>query len=115
MRGRTLHEARTQLLEKGLDTAAADDLAPHRVFPGNRPSSTLAYRTLDPFTLGKLLAFYEHKIFVEGVLWQINSFDQWGVELGKELASGLLPAVKGETTANVDASTAALLAHLRRP
>ncbi len=112
MRGRTLEEARAQLLDKGVGEAEADALAPHRVFPGNRPSNTLAYRKLDPFTLGKLLALYEHKVFVEGVLWGINSFDQWGVELGKELASGLLPAVKGEAAADVDSSTAALLAYL---
>ena len=112
MRGRTLEEARAQLTDKGMDAAEADRLAPHRVFPGNRPSNTFAYKRLDPFTLGKLLAFYEHKIFVEGILWQINSFDQWGVELGKELANGLLPAVKGEAAADVDSSTAALLAHL---
>ncbi|RAI04011.1 glucose-6-phosphate isomerase [Acuticoccus sediminis] len=113
MRGRTLEEAREQLLAKGMDAAEADRLAPHRVFPGNRPSNTIAYRTLDPFTLGRLLAFYEHKVFVQGVLWDINSFDQWGVELGKELAGVLLPAVKGETSPELDGSTARLLAHLR--
>ncbi len=114
MRGRTLEEAREQLLAKGMDAAEADRLAPHRVFPGNRPSNTLAYTTLDPFTLGRLLAFYEHKVFVQGVLWDINSFDQWGVELGKELAGVLLPAVKGETSPDLDGSTAQLMAHLRR-
>lgn len=112
MRGRTLDEAKAQLLDKGLSEAEADRLAPHRVFPGNRPSSTFAYRKLDPHTLGKLLAFYEHSVFVQGVVWNINSFDQWGVELGKELAGGLLPAVKGEGSVDADASTAALLAHL---
>ncbi|MEM7693658.1 MAG: glucose-6-phosphate isomerase [Pseudomonadota bacterium] len=113
MRGRTLEEARAQLIDKGVDAAEADRLAPHRVFSGNRPSTTLAYGALDPFTLGKLLAFYELKVFVQGVIWSINSFDQWGVELGKELAGNLLPAVKGEAHAEVDASTAALLGHLR--
>ncbi|ORE92870.1 glucose-6-phosphate isomerase [Stappia sp. 22II-S9-Z10] len=112
MKGRTLEEAREQLLAKGASADEADRLAPHRVFPGNRPSNTLAYRTLDPFTLGRLLAFYEHKVFVQGVLWDINSFDQWGVELGKELAGVLLPAVKGETAPELDGSTAQLLAHL---
>jgi len=113
MRGRTLEEAREQLLAKGLDEAEADRLAPHRVFPGNRPSNTIAYKTLDPFTLGKLLAFYELKVFVEGIIWNINSFDQWGVELGKELAGVLLPAVKGEADAALDASTASILTHLK--
>jgi len=112
MRGRTLEEAKAQLIARGMDEAAAAALAPHRVFPGNRPSSTLAYRQLDPFTLGLLLGLYEHRIFVEGVLWGINSFDQWGVELGKELAGALLPAVKGEARADTDASTRRLLAHL---
>ncbi|WP_108659747.1 glucose-6-phosphate isomerase [Acuticoccus kandeliae] len=112
MRGRTLEEARDQLLAKGMSAAEADAIAPHRVFPGNRPSNTLAYRTLDPRTLGFLLGLYEHKVFVEGILWGINSYDQWGVELGKELAGGLLPAVKGEAAADADSSTLQLLAHL---
>ena len=114
MRGRTLEEARAQLLDKGLDADEADRLAPHRVFPGNRPSNTFAYRALDPFTLGKLLAFYELKVFVEGILWDINSFDQWGVELGKELCNDLLPAVTGETGGgDIDTSTRALLDTLK--
>ncbi|MBJ3775726.1 glucose-6-phosphate isomerase [Acuticoccus mangrovi] len=113
MRGRTLEEAKRQLLDKGLSEADAVRLAPHRVFPGNRPSNTLAYHTLDPHTLGMLLAFYEHKVFVEGALWGINSFDQWGVELGKELANELLPAVMGGTVPkSADSSTRQLLAHL---
>jgi glucose-6-phosphate isomerase len=112
MRGRTLEEAHAQLLAAGRTAEEADRLAPHRVFPGNRPSNVILYRTLDPFTLGLLLAFYEHKVFVQGVLWGVNSYDQWGVELGKELANVLLPAVKGEATADVDASTAQLLAAL---
>ncbi|MEM8663044.1 MAG: glucose-6-phosphate isomerase [Pseudomonadota bacterium] len=113
MRGRTLEEAREQLLAKGVSADEADRLAPHRVFPGNRPSNTLAYKTLNPETLGKLLAFYELKVFVQGVLWDINSFDQWGVELGKELAGNLLPAVKGEAAAGADASTEQLLTHIK--
>ena len=112
MRGRTLDEAREQLRAKGASAEEAERLAPHRVFAGNRPSNTLAYATLDPRTLGLLLALYEHKVFVQGVLWGINSFDQWGVELGKELAGALLPAVKGEAKADVDASTEQLLSHL---
>jgi glucose-6-phosphate isomerase len=86
---------------------------PHRVFPGNRPSITLAYKILDPRTLGRLIALYEHRVFVEAAIWDINAFDQWGVELGKELATNLLPVVTGEKPAeNLNPSTAGLLAHL---
>lgn len=113
MKGRTLEEARAQMLGKGMDAAEVDRIAPHRVFTGNRPSVTLIYRSLDPFTLGRLIALYEHRVFVEGVLFGINSFDQWGVELGKELATGLLPVVEGRQDASAsDASTAGLVRHI---
>ncbi|MCK0195539.1 glucose-6-phosphate isomerase [Ancylobacter sp. 6x-1] len=116
MRGRTLEEARAQLLMGGRDPAKADALAPHRVFPGNRPSVTIAYDRLNPFTLGRLIALYEHRVFVEGAIWNINSFDQWGVELGKELASTLLPAVEsGQAPAALSGSAAGLLKHLTAP
>jgi len=88
-------------------------LAPHRAFPGNRPSLTLMYRKLDPATLGRIIALYEHRVFVEGCIWGINSFDQWGVELGKELATAILPMVEGQEAAGKDASTAGLLAALK--
>ncbi|MBB6011494.1 glucose-6-phosphate isomerase [Aquamicrobium lusatiense] len=110
MKGRTLEEARTQMLAGGMDPAKVEKLAPHRVFSGNRPSITILYRLLDPATLGRLIALYEHRVFVEGVLYNINSFDQWGVELGKELATRLLPVVEGkESAADRDASTAGLV------
>lgn len=114
MRGKTLAEVEAELLKEGRDPASVAALAPHKVFPGNRPSNMLMYRTLDPFTLGRLLALYEHKVFVQGLIWDVNSFDQWGVELGKQLASALLPIVKGEKdpTGN-DASTAGLVGHFR--
>jgi len=96
MRGRTQAEAKAQLHAAGRSQTDAERLAPHRVFPGNRPSITIAYRLLDPATLGKLIALYEHRVFVEGAIWDINSFDQWGVELGKELATELLPVVEGK-------------------
>ena len=83
MKGRTLKEATAQLLAAGKTKIEAAKLAPHKVFEGNRPSITLAYKKLDPFTLGRLIALYEHRVFVEGVIWGLNSFDQWGVELGK--------------------------------
>ncbi|MDX8498288.1 glucose-6-phosphate isomerase [Mesorhizobium sp. VK4C] len=115
MKGRTLEEARTQMLAKGMKPADVDRIAPHRVFSGNRPSLTILYRKLDPRTLGRLIALYEHRVFVEGTLFNINSFDQWGVELGKELATGLLPVVEGkETAAKRDASTAGLVGHIHQ-
>jgi glucose-6-phosphate isomerase len=94
--------------------ANATALAPHRAFEGNRPSTTLLYRKLDPHTLGMLIVLYEHKVLVQGALWGINSFDQWGVELGKELANRLLPAIKGATPEMADGSTLGLLDNLRR-
>lgn len=99
MKGRTLAEAKSQLSAKGVSDEEADFLAPHRVFSGNRPSITFVYEQLTPFTLGRLIALYEHRVFVEGVVFRINSFDQWGVELGKELATGLLPVVQGKVAA----------------
>ena len=115
MRGKTLDEARAELAAAGLAPAEVDRLAPHKVFPGSRPSTTLLYRRLDPRTLGRLLALYEHQVFVQGVLWGINSFDQWGVELGKVLANRILPELDGpeEATAH-DGSTNALINHARR-
>jgi len=113
MRGRTLEEARAQMLAKGMKEDDVERIAPHRVFSGNRPSITILYRKLDPRTLGRLIALYEHRVFVEGTLYDINSFDQWGVELGKELATQLLPVVEGkESAAKKDASTAGLVAHI---
>nr|WP_321332839.1 glucose-6-phosphate isomerase [Breoghania sp.] len=110
MRGRTLDEAKEQLRAAGKDEATIERLAPHKVFPGNRPSTTLVYDQLDPATLGAIVALYEHRVFVEGTIWNINSFDQWGVELGKELATALLPSVKGaEPPADSDGSTKGLL------
>lgn len=110
MKGRTLEEAKAQLLKSGMDEAKANHIAPHRVFTGNRPSITFVYDQLTPFALGRLIALYEHRVFVEGVLFRINSFDQWGVELGKELATGLLPVIQGkQQTDGQDASTIGLV------
>ena len=113
MNGRTLEQAREILKAQGLTDKKIDLLAPHKVFPGNRPTTTIAYKKLDPHMLGRLVALYEHKVFVQGVIWGINSFDQWGVELGKELASRLLPVVKGGSAEALDASTKGLVAHLK--
>ncbi len=114
MRGRTLEEAKAKLAGTGLTGEALDAAAMHRVFPGNRPSTLLLYRELTPFVLGQIVALYEHRVFVEGVILGINSFDQWGVELGKELAKAMQPLIEGTTgTADKDGSTAALVARVR--
>ncbi|EEW23837.1 glucose-6-phosphate isomerase [Rhodobacter ferrooxidans] len=114
LRGRTLAEATALMVKKGLTGTELDRQARHRVFPGNRPSTTLAYPQLTPFVLGQIIALYEHRVFVEGVILGINSFDQWGVELGKELAVALQPVLEGRASAEAkDGSTRALLDYLR--
>lgn len=114
MKGRDLDEARSKVADK-FDGDELDRQARHRVFPGNRPSVTIAYPQLDPFTLGQIVALYEHRVFVEGVVLGINSYDQWGVELGKELATALQPVVEGTQSADgKDGSTAALVGFLRQ-
>ena len=114
--GRTREEARRGLAAAGAADHDTDRLAAHRSFPGDRPSTTIAHRRLDPRSLGRLIALYEHRVFVESVLWGINPFDQWGVELGKELAERLRPALAGgPLPPGTDSSTAGLVAHLRRP
>jgi glucose-6-phosphate isomerase len=111
MRGKTEDEARAELEAQGLSAEAITRLAPHKVFPGNRPSTTIMYRKLGPRTLGMLLAMYEHRVFTMGAVWQINSFDQWGVELGKQLAATVAgDLAAGEAASNHDASTSHLIA-----
>ncbi len=110
MRGKTADEARAELAAAGLPPAEIDRLAPHKVFTGNRPTNSILLRKLTPETLGRLLAIYEHKVFVQGVIWNINSFDQWGVELGKQLAKKILPELDGDAeVASHDASTNGLI------
>jgi glucose-6-phosphate isomerase len=105
---------RAELAAEGLEGAALEALVPHKVFEGNRPTNSILYLRLDPATLGKIVALYEHKIFTQGVLWNINSFDQWGVELGKQLAKVILPQLAGpEPVASHDASTNGLINHLK--
>ena len=94
--------------------AGKDDALPHKFFAGNRPSTTIVMPGLDPKSLGALLSLYEHKTFVEGLLWGLNSFDQWGVELGKTLAARLMPELEGQAPGDHDASTAALVERLKR-
>ncbi len=112
MVGKTADAARAEMRAKGMSDAEADRLAPHRAFPGNRASTLMAIDALTPEALGALLAFYEHRTFTQAVLTGINPFDQWGVELGKEMANALLPALEGGAGPEVDASTAAWLKRL---
>ncbi len=115
MRGRSLDEARARMEKAGFEGNELDRQARHRVFAGNRPSTTLIYPKLDPFTLGQIVALYEHRVFVEGVVLGINSFDQWGVELGKELATSLQPVIDGTASADgKDGSTAQLVEFVLR-
>lgn len=115
MKGRSQEEAKAILIQKGWEEEAAEKLAPHKSFVGNRPSITLVHDQLSPFTLGRLIALYEHRVFVEGTLMDINSYDQWGVELGKELANELLPMVAGEEQPqNRDSSTTGLLSYVNQ-
>ncbi|MFO1166029.1 MAG: glucose-6-phosphate isomerase [Paracoccus sp. (in: a-proteobacteria)] len=113
MRGRSLDEARALMQAKGLTGTELERQARHRVFPGNRPSTTLLITQLTPYTLGQIVALYEHRVFAEGAILGINSFDQWGVELGKELALKVAPLLEGKAAPGHDPSTLHL-AHLVR-
>ena len=115
MRGRPRAEAEQITAKQGASPEEAARLAPHKTFSGSRPSSTILYEKLTPRTLGRLIALYEHKVFVEAAIWDINPFDQWGVELGKELASRLAPIVSDPAAdlTSLDSSTAGLIAHMR--
>jgi len=110
--GKTADEARAEMVAAGMHAQEAQRLAPHREFPGNRPSSTILVQRFDPFTLGLLTALYEHKVFVQGAIWGINSFDQWGVELGKHIATKLSGAL-GDTKAPIDAASAGIVGEWR--
>ncbi|MFW5971049.1 MAG: glucose-6-phosphate isomerase, partial [Desulfovermiculus sp.] len=106
MRGKTGEEARQELQGQGLEEKEVERLVPHKVFPGNRPSSSILIEELTPYTLGALMALYEHKIFVQGAVWDINSFDQMGVELGKQLAKAILPELEAKgSVSGHDSST----------
>jgi glucose-6-phosphate isomerase len=114
MRGRTLEQARQLMIAQGLSGDELERQARHRVFPGNRPSTTLIYPRLSPFVLGQIIALYEHRVFAEGVILGINSFDQWGVELGKELARDMEQLLSGAASAaDKDGSTQRLLDYIR--
>lgn len=118
MNGKTPDEARAELEKSGMDQYQTDKLLPFKVFEGNRPTNSILLKMLTPFSLGQLIALYEHKIFVQGVIWNIFSFDQWGVELGKQLANQILPELAGnEPVSGHDSSTNGLInafKHMRK-
>ncbi|HYN54840.1 MAG TPA: glucose-6-phosphate isomerase [Methylotenera sp.] len=110
MLGKTQEEARVELEQQGLSGEAVETLLPHKVFEGNRPTTSIMFNKLTPNTLGKLIALYEHKIFVQGIMWDINSYDQWGVEYGKQIAQQILPQLtNAEVITNYDSSTNGLI------
>ena len=114
MLGKTKQEARAELEKQGLSGEALTNLLPHKVFEGNRPTTSIMFDTLTPNTLGKLIALYEHKIFVQGMMWDINSFDQWGVEYGKQIAQQILPQLTSdEVVSNYESSTNGLINHTK--
>jgi glucose-6-phosphate isomerase len=113
MRGKSADEVRAELAAVMSD-AELETLLPHKVFPGNKPSNSLMFQKLTPRTLGSLIALYEHKIFTQGIVWNINSFDQWGVELGKQLAKAIQPELRDEhMVASHDSSTNGLINHYK--
>ena len=115
MLGKTKEQARVELEKQGLAGDALEDLLPHKVFEGNRPTTSILFDKLTPNTLGKLIALYEHKIFVQGIMWDINSFDQWGVEYGKQIAQQILPQLTSEEmVCNYDSSTNGLINHTKQ-
>uniref|UniRef100_A0A8C4GXI9 Glucose-6-phosphate isomerase n=1 Tax=Dicentrarchus labrax TaxID=13489 RepID=A0A8C4GXI9_DICLA len=115
MKGKTPAEARKELEAGGLKGDAVEKLLPHKVFEGNKPSNSIVFKKLTPFMLGALVAMYEHKIFVQGVMWDINSYDQWGVELGKQLAKKIEPELKDDSeVTSHDSSTNGLISFLKK-
>ncbi|MGA2296377.1 MAG: glucose-6-phosphate isomerase [FCB group bacterium] len=110
MKGKTAEEVKAELIASGMDEDDIMKVLPHKIFPGNKPTNSFLYQKLTPETLGSLLAMYEHKVFVQGIIWNINSFDQWGVELGKQLAKKILPQLEDSQIINDhDSSTNGLL------
>ena len=112
--GKTGEEVRAEMVAVGVDPARIEALVPHRTFPGNRPSTSLLDRSLTPYSLGRLIALYEHKVFVQGVIWDVNSFDQWGVELGKVMAREIAPLLEdGADLSSLNSSTRGLIEKIR--
>jgi glucose-6-phosphate isomerase len=113
MQGKTIEQVNTELLTSGYSPEEVERLAPHKTMKGNTPSNTLVMDTLTPEAMGSLLSLYEHKIFVQGVIWQVNSFDQWGVELGKQLGSKVLSVMNGGEDDMLSASSKSLIARFK--
>jgi glucose-6-phosphate isomerase len=112
MRGKNEAEVRAELQASGKDEKDITALLPHKVFEGNKPTNSILFKQLTPRTLGRLIALYEHKIFVQGIIWNINSFDQWGVELGKQLAAHIQAELRsGSEVTTHDSSTNGLIHH----
>jgi glucose-6-phosphate isomerase len=110
MCGKTEQEVRAELQADGLSDEAAEALLPHKVFPGNKPTNSILFQKLTPRTLGSLIAMYEHKIFVQSIIWDVNAYDQWGVELGKQLARKILPELDDyDVVSSHDVSTNGLI------
>lgn len=114
MKGKTAEQAKAELEKSGMAPEAVDKILPHKVFKGNRPTNSIVLKKITPFTLGALIALYEHKIFTQGVIWDINSFDQWGVELGKQLAKAIEPELQdSKPVTSHDGSTNGLINFLK--
>ena len=114
MKGKTAAEAKAELEATHTPAPRVAELVPHKTFPGNRPSTSILFQKLDPRTLGRLVALYEHKIFTQGIIWNIFSFDQWGVELGKQLAKKIEPELTSPGPVDThDASTNGLINHYK--
>lgn len=114
MKGKTEQEARAEMTSQGIDAETIRQLAPHKIFPGNRPTTSILFKKLTPKSLGSLIALYEHKVFVQSVIWNINPFDQWGVELGKQLVGKILTELENDVpVTSHDSSTNGLINHLK--
>ena len=110
MKGKTAEEAKAELIKSGIAEPEVAELTSHKAFPGNRPTNSIFFKKLTPKVLGSLLAMYEQKIFVQGMIWDVNPYDQWGVELGKQLAKIILPELEGEDVVSTqDSSTNGLV------
>ena len=114
MRGKTVAEAAAELSKAGKSAAEVSRLKRFKFFSGNRPTNTIVIKKVDPYTLGMLVAMYEHKVFVEGVIWNIDSFDQMGVELGKQMALSILPELQGHASGLHDSSTRSLISLIKK-
>jgi len=114
MKGKTREEALAELQASGMDEAKISEVLPHKIFEGNKPTNSIMFEALDPRTIGAIIAMYEHKVFVQGIIWDINSFDQWGVEYGKQLASDIQRVLEAnEIVDKYDDSTNHLINYCR--